>query len=104
MEKNMDPLRHPDLVDISRTLRRQLDAVLNAEQQAALATLRRRRTVRDRLLEAEDRQEVVDVTLTTGDSFRGRLVAVGADHILIHGQGTETFALLEQVASCAFRT
>ena len=98
----MDPLRHPDLVDISRTLRHQLDAVLDAEQQAARATLRRRRTLRDRLLEAEDRQEVVDVTLTNSESFRGRLIAVGADHILVLGSGTETFALLDQLASCTF--
>lgn len=100
----MDPLRHPDLVDISRTLRRQLDAVLDAEQQAARATLRRRRTLRDRLLEAEDRQEIIDLTLTNGDSFAGRLIAVGADHVLVLGSGTETFALLERVASCTFRT
>ena len=100
----MDPLRHPDLVDISRTLRHQLDAVLDAEQQAARATLRRRRTLRDRLLEAEDRQENVDVTLTNSDSFSGRLIAVGADHLLILGSGTETFALLDQVASCTFRS
>lgn len=100
----MDPLRHPDLVDISRTLRHQLDRVLDAEQQAARANLRRRRTLRDRLLEAEDRQEMVDVTLTNSDSFTGRLIAVGADHILLVGAGTETFALFDQLASCTFRT
>lgn len=99
----MDPLRHPDLVEISRTLRHQLDAVLDAEQQAARATLRRRRTIRDRLLEAEDRQEVIDLTLANGDSFSGRLIAVGADHVVVLGSTTETFAFLEQVTSCTFR-
>ena len=53
----MDPLRHPDLIEISRKLRHQLEMVLAAEQEAAAATLRRRRTVRDRPLEAEDRGE-----------------------------------------------
>jgi hypothetical protein len=98
----MDPLRHPDLVEISRTLRHQLDAVLVAEQQAARATLRRRRTIRDRLLEAEDRSEAIDITLTTGKTLSGRLVAVGADHILITDQHTETYVDLNHVVVCGF--
>lgn len=98
----MDPLRHPDLVEISHTLRRQLDAVLVAEQQAARATLRRRRTIRDRILEAEDRSEAIDITLTTGKTFSGHVVAVGADHILITDLQTETYVDLNHVVSCAF--
>lgn len=100
----MDPLRHPDLVEISRTLRHQLDSVLAAEQQAARATLRRRRTMRDRLLEAEDRSEAIDITLTTGETFSGHLVAVGADHILVADLRTETYVDLNHVVSCRFHS
>ena len=98
----MDPLRHPDLVEISRTLRHQLDAVLAAEQQAALATLRRRRTMRDRLIEAEDRAEEVSLQVTTGEIVSGRLLAVGADHLVVTTSRQETFIHLDHVASCTF--
>lgn len=98
----MDPLRHPDLVEISRRLRHQLDAVLAAEQQAAMATLRRRRTIRDRLIEAEDRAENVSLKVATGEAVSGRLVAVGADHLVISTPHRETFVHLDHIASCAF--
>lgn len=99
----MDPLRHPDLIEVSRTLRHQIDAVLTAEQQAARATMRRRRTIRDRLLEAEDRGEPVEISLCTGARVSGVLVAVGADHLLITSPPNETFVHLDHVASCTFR-
>ncbi len=62
----MDPLRHPDLIEISRRLRLQLSQVLEAEQEAAAITLRRRSTIRDRLLDAEDRNESVLITCVDG--------------------------------------
>lgn len=91
----MDPLRHPDLVALSRKLRRQLDSVLAAEQEAAAATLRRRRTIRDRLLDAEDRVE--EVVLHTGGrrAWTGRVVAVGADHVVLAAADREIFVALD---------
>jgi hypothetical protein len=79
----MDPLRHPDLIEISRRLRLQLSQVLAAEQEAAAITLRRRSTIRDRLLDAEDRTETIQVTCTDGVDRTGRVVAVGIDHVVL---------------------
>lgn len=79
----MDPLRHPDLIKISRRLRNQLAEVLEAEQEAAAVTLRRRSTIRDRLLDAEDRAESVRVSSTDGKTRTGTIVAVGIDHVVL---------------------
>ena len=79
----MDPLRHPDLVEVSRRLRLQLAEVLQAEQEAAAITLRRRSTIRDRLLDAEDRDEIVRVTSIDGRARTGSVAAVGADHVVL---------------------
>jgi hypothetical protein len=79
----MDPLRHPDLIEISRRLRHQLSQVLEAEQEAAAVTLRRKSTVRDRLLDAEDRNEEIRLTSADGTDRRGRVVAVGVDHVVL---------------------
>lgn len=89
----MDPLRHPDLVELSRKLRRQLDSVLAAEQAAAAATLRRRRTLRDRLLDAEDRTERITLH-TASQSWTGTVAAVGADHVLLQQAEREVFVSL----------
>ena len=91
----MDPLRHPDLVELSRKLRRQLDSVLAAEQEAAAATHRRRRTMRDRLLDAEDRFEEVVIHAEASRSWTGRVVAVGADHVVLDLTGREVFVALD---------
>lgn len=92
----MDPLRHPDLIELSRKLRRQLDTVLAAEQEAAAATLRRRRTLRDRLLDAEDRTEQVVIHTAGNRSWTGRVAAVGADHIMLEVSDREVFITLEE--------
>lgn len=91
----MDPLRHPDLVELSRKLRRQLDSVLAAEQAAAAATLRRRRTLRDRLLDAEDRAEQI-ILHTRAESWTGTVAAVGADHVLLDRSDREVFVALSE--------
>lgn len=79
----MDPLRHPDLIEISRRLRHQLCQVLEAEQEAAAITLRRRSTVRDRLLDAEDRNEEIRVACGEGTIRQGKVAAVGVDHVVL---------------------
>ena len=86
----MDPLRHPDLVEISRSLRLQLTQVLEAEQEAAAITLRRRSTLRDRLLDTEDQNEAIRVTCVGGTIRTGRIRAVGIDHIVVEADGHST--------------
>jgi hypothetical protein len=87
----MDPLRHPDLVEVSRRLRRQLVEVLAAEQEAAAVTLARRSTIRDRMLDAEDRNEVVWVDCIDGEQRSGRVDKVGADHLVLERNGKLTY-------------
>jgi len=83
----MDPLRHPDLIEISRRLRLQMAQVLEAEQEAAAITLRRRSTIRDRLLDAEDRGETVRIACVDGAPRTGRVSAVGIDHVVLESSG-----------------
>jgi len=93
----MDPLRHPDLIEISRRLRLQLAEVLEAEQEAAAITLRRRSTIRDRLLDAEDRGEAVRVSCVDGTTRTGLVGAVGIDHVVIETSGTTACLALPHI-------
>ncbi|MDH3261045.1 MAG: hypothetical protein OEM81_02290 [Acidimicrobiia bacterium] len=95
----MDPLRHPDLIEISRRLRLQLAQVLDAEQEAAAITLRRRSTIRDRLLDAEDRGEAVRIACVDGATRTGRVGAVGVDHVILERDGaTSCVAIVHIIA------
>ncbi len=98
-KESLDPLRHPDVVEVSRKLRRQLEQVLDAEQRAAAVVARRSRTLRDRLLDAEDRGELVVVHCSAGRSWSGRVVAVGADHVVVAQHTTDRFILLHHIAA-----
>ena len=86
----MDPLRHPDLIDISRRLRLQLSQVLEAEQEAAAI-------IRDRLLDAEDRAEVVRATCTDGVGRTGEVGAVGIDHVVLNMDGTSAYVAISHI-------
>ena len=77
----MEPFTHPDLAALGRRLRAQMDVTLEAEQTAARAAARRRRSLRDVLLVLEDRAEPVVLQTATGDAVRGTLLAVGVDHV-----------------------
>lgn len=81
---------HPDLVEVDERLQTRLEAVLEAEQQAAAIIARRSATLRDRLIEAEDRGAPVTLHTASG-SHSGLMEAVGADHVEI---GTETGSTL----------
>lgn len=81
--RDMDPFRHPDLETLGRTLRDRLDETLNAEQSAARSAARRRRTIRDCLLEAEDRTDAVVISAADGHTYRGVVDAVGVDHVVL---------------------
>ncbi len=80
-----DPLRHPDLARLGRAMRDQLDETLDAEQHAARAAARRRRGLRDVLLEAEDRGAVARLSCVDGQLYRGTVAAVGTDHVALAG-------------------
>jgi len=79
----VDPLRHPDLVELTRRLRSQFEEVLGAEQEAAATLHRRTRTLRDRFLDAEDRQERAIVVTVEGSIIDGTITGVGLDHVTV---------------------
>ncbi len=95
-----DPLRHPDLARLGRTLREQLDETLEAEQHAARAAARRRRSLREVLLEAEDRGATARLSCSDGQLYRGTVAAVGADHVALAGEeGAERLVALAHVVT-----
>lgn len=79
----MDPFGHPDLQRLGRSMRDEFDETLDAEQHAARAAARRRMTLRDRLLESEDRDEHVVLSTSDGHVYHGVVEAVGMDHVVI---------------------
>lgn len=99
----MDPLRHPDLEHLSRELRNQLDDTLDAEQAAARSASVRRRTLRDRLLEAEDRCEQVVLATSDGHFYRGMVGGVGVDHVIIQEGTAERFVSVGHIVSLEAR-
>lgn len=99
----MDPLHHPDLERLGRRLRNRFDDVLDAEQAAAVAAARRRRSLRDRLVEAEDRRDTVVLTTVDGQVHRGAVHAVGVDHLVLDDDGTERLIALAHVVSVVTR-
>lgn len=72
---------HPDLRKVAAGLQRRLDAVLEAEQEAAEVVARRTATFRDRLLDAEDAAEEVEVILSNGERLSGLLRTAALDHL-----------------------
>lgn len=93
----VDPLHHPDLGRLSRQLRSEMDDTLEAEQHAAMAVHRRRRTLRDLLLDAEDRGRVAVVSATDGQLYRGSITAVGADHVILDDEARERVVALSHI-------
>lgn len=99
----MDPLRHPDLEQLGRSLRHRLDDTLEAEQFAARASARRRRTLRDRLIEAEDRVEQIVLFCVDGHAYRGTVDAVGVDHVVILDGDAERYVATAHVTALEVR-
>ncbi len=96
-ETTLDPLQHPDLRRLGRELRRQMDDTLDAELHAARAAARRRRTVRDILLTAEDRCDPVVVSGTDGQVYRGTVTCVGADHCELEDGSVRRIVAVDQI-------
>ena len=97
-----DPLRHPDLVAVSQQLRRQWERVVEAEQAAARATWWRRRSLRDRLIDAEDRNELATLWSIDGRAAVGTVHAVGSDHVVLRSGAKSRFMLLHQIVAAGF--
>ena len=95
----LESLGHPDLAALGRRLRREMDETLDAEQSAARAAARRRRSLRDWFLTLEDRADPATLWTVDGGCHRGTVRAVGADHVEIGAtDGTRLVALVHIVA------
>lgn len=99
----MDPFGHPDLQRLGRTLRHRLDETLDAEQDAARSVAIRRRTLRDRFIEIEDRTATAVVATSDGQVHRGRVNGVGVDHVSLVDHRGEIVVTLEHVVSVSSR-
>jgi hypothetical protein len=97
----MDPFSHPDLERLGRTLRDRLDETLIAEQSAARSAARRRRTLRDSLLESEDRSDTLVMSAIDGHTYRGVVDAVGVDHVVLTDGGRSTHIAISHIVSMA---
>ena len=97
--RDMDPFSHPDLERLGRTLRDRLDETLIAEQSAARSAARRRRTLRDSLLESEDRSDTVVMSAIDGHTYRGVVEAVGVDHVVLVDSGRSTHIAISHIVS-----
>jgi len=95
----MDPFGHPDLERLGRSMRDRFDDTLVAEQSAARSAARRRRTFRDLLLEAEDRNDTVAMSADDGNTYRGIVEAVGVDHVVLRDGARTTHVTIAHVVS-----
>ncbi|MCU0281609.1 MAG: hypothetical protein MUE66_07260 [Acidimicrobiia bacterium] len=90
---------HPDLAALGRRLRAEMDETLDAEQSAARAAARRRRTLRDLFLTLEDRADPAALWAVDGRCYRGTVRAVGTDHVeLASADGLRLVAFAHVVA------
>ena len=87
---------HPEIEAFSRAAEHRFDLVMEAEQEAAMVGLNRVATLRDRLIEFEDRRSDVTVTTVAG-SHSGRLTAVGMDHLVLLTDALRTIVRLDDV-------
>jgi hypothetical protein len=99
----MDPFGHPDLQRLGRSMRNQLDETLDAEQHAARAAARRRMTIRDRLLESEDRAEHVVLSTSDGHMYHGVVDAVGIDHIVVRDGEIDRYLAIAHIVAMEAR-
>lgn len=84
---------HPDLVEIDRHIRHHLERVLRAEQEAANLNRRRRASLRDRLIDFEERRDPVVIS-QSGTEIAGVVDNVGVDHIdLVSASGPVIIAI-----------
>ncbi len=89
---------HPDVVAIDAMISERFQMVLDAEHRAALTAVTRFTSLRDRLIEIEDRAE--PVTINTGSGpHHGVVTAVGIDHIVVEDASTSVVVALDAIRS-----
>jgi hypothetical protein len=76
-----------------------MDDTLDAEQSAAREAARRRRTLRDLLLDLEDRSDAASIWTADGRCYRGTVQAVGIDHAELADGGGRFVVTLAQVVA-----
>jgi ribosomal protein L18 len=84
-------------------MRDQFDETLDAEQHAARAAARRRTSLRDRLLESEDRSERVVVSTSDGHVYQGVVEAVGIDHVVIRDGRIDRYLAINHIVALEAR-
>jgi hypothetical protein len=95
----LEPTTHPDLIALGHVLRARMDRTLDAEMEAARSAAQRRRSLRDRLLTAEDADAVVVIGTADGSVHGGPIAAVGTDHIALVVAGRTRALPLHQITS-----
>ena len=83
----MDPLRHPDLVEVGRRLRDAFDRAAAAELETARVAHARTRGLRELLLEWEDAGHRLTVCAGTQTLEATGIHAVGVDHVVLTAHG-----------------
>jgi hypothetical protein len=76
-----------------------MDETLDAEQSAARAAARRRRTLRDLFLTLEDRTDAAALWTVDGRCCRGTVRAVGVDHLELDSPEGPRMVVLAHVVS-----
>lgn len=80
-----------------------MDRTLDAEMEAARAAAQRRRSLRDRLLSAEDGGVIVVIGTSDGTVHGGPVSAVGTDHVALDIAGRVRAIPLHQITSLEVR-
>ena len=93
---------HPDLVEIGARMRRRFEAVLDAEREAAVIAARRAADLRSVLIDAEDQQRDVIVSVAGGTDLQGMLRAVGSDHIEVRGRAGSCLIVISAIRVVRF--
>ncbi|NND84463.1 MAG: hypothetical protein HKN46_04880 [Acidimicrobiia bacterium] len=83
----MDPLRHPDLIEVGRRLRDAFDRAAAADLETARVAHARARGLRELLIEWEDAGQRVRVTAGPADTPPMTIEAVGFDHVVLAAAG-----------------
>lgn len=99
----MDPFQHPDLARVGRSLRFKLDETLDAEQEAARTSALRRMSLRDRLILAGDRRDLVVVATSDGHLARGVVESVGIDHVVVRDETVGRWIAISHIVSVEVR-
>ncbi|HEX9855023.1 MAG TPA: hypothetical protein VGC47_06900 [Acidimicrobiia bacterium] len=96
---NLDPIDHPDLLHLDRLMSARIEDTLQAEQFAARVAARRRLTIRDVLLELEDRNAAASLNLADGRVLSGNVASVGLDHAVIAESGASHVVSIVHIVS-----